>query len=62
MVYNNSCVILLNELFINILTSVVFDFQHRFLTDVKTTNVIELNVNISFWKTNVNIQYITSIF
>ena len=41
----------------SLLTSVIFDYQHRFLTNVETTYVKELNVNIVFMKTNVNIHY-----
>ena len=39
-----------------------FNFQHQLLTNVETTDVSELNVNIDLLKTNVNIQYTTSIF
>jgi len=45
-----------------VLTPVVFDFQHRFLTNVETTDVNIINVNIGFQKTNVNIHYTTSAF
>lgn len=38
-----------------------FNFQHQLLTNVETTDVSELNVNIDLLKTNVNIQYTTSI-
>jgi len=43
-------------------TLVVFYFQHRFLTDVETTDVNIINVNIGFQKTDVNIHRTTSIF
>lgn len=36
-------------------TLVIYDFQHRFLTDVEITNINELNVNIDFLKTDINI-------
>ena len=39
-----------------LLTSVVFDFQHRFLTDVETIDVNSINVNIGFYKTQQSKQ------
>jgi len=39
----------------------IFYFQHRFLTDVETSDVNIINVNIGL-KTDVNIHYTTSIF
>jgi len=33
-----------------LLTSVIKDFQHRLLTDVETTDIKSINVNISFTK------------
>jgi len=30
------------------LTSIILDFQHRFLTDVESTNIKSINVNISY--------------
>ena len=58
---------MLNKLLLlqnRVLTSVIKDFQHRLLTDVKSTDVESIIVNISFEKlmlTNkYNIGYLNS--
>jgi len=45
-----------------ILTSVIFYFQHRLLTNVETTNIKSINVNINFYKTEIDIHYSTLVF
>ena len=43
-------------------TSVIKDFQHRLLTDVETTDIKSINVNINYEKIDVKIHNTTSIF
>jgi len=49
--YNSSCRTLLKN---RLLTLVIKDFQYRLLTDVETTDVKSINVNIGFRKPMLN--------